>query len=321
MSDEKDIPAEENPKEQPPGELHSSYEPVSEIDKQNVKQIETLSLDNAEIIEIKNVKENMEVHKHPHHITHKKKWGEYLLEFFMLFLAVFLGFIAENIREHSVERNKEKEYIKSMVEDLETDSAFLELSVNKLIPYHLTWLDSTMHLLKMPDLKGKDRLVYQAFMIGTGWSYNFHPTERTLSQLHSEGYHLIRNKNAANSISQLEQQYKQFNLQIEPFVESMQNDIDLSAYLFADRVITDSISRTAMQNFSDAYTVQLKLEDIPALAVINTANKEGIKLYNDKLKKYSFYLQYGITGGHVVILREIKNTIQTLKKEYNLEDE
>ena len=25
--------------------------------------------------------ENMEVHKHPHHITHKKKWGEYLLEF------------------------------------------------------------------------------------------------------------------------------------------------------------------------------------------------------------------------------------------------
>jgi len=25
--------------------------------------------------------ENMEVHKHPHHLTHKKKWGEYLLEF------------------------------------------------------------------------------------------------------------------------------------------------------------------------------------------------------------------------------------------------
>ena len=21
---------------------------------------------------------NMEVHKHPHHVTHKKKWGEYL---------------------------------------------------------------------------------------------------------------------------------------------------------------------------------------------------------------------------------------------------
>jgi len=33
----------------------------------------------------------MEVQKHPHHVTHKKKWGEYLLEFFMLFLAVLPG--------------------------------------------------------------------------------------------------------------------------------------------------------------------------------------------------------------------------------------
>jgi hypothetical protein len=23
--------------------------------------------------------ENMEIHKHPHHITHKKKWAEYVL--------------------------------------------------------------------------------------------------------------------------------------------------------------------------------------------------------------------------------------------------
>ena len=35
--------------------------------------------------------ENMEVHKHPHHITHKKKWREYFLEFFMIFVAVFLA--------------------------------------------------------------------------------------------------------------------------------------------------------------------------------------------------------------------------------------
>ena len=60
----------------------------------------------------------MEVHKHPHHVTHKKKWGEYLLEFFILFLAVFLGFVAENIREQSVERHREKEFIQSFVEDL-----------------------------------------------------------------------------------------------------------------------------------------------------------------------------------------------------------
>jgi hypothetical protein len=30
----------------------------------------------------------MEVHKHPHHVTHKKKWGEYLLEFVMIFFLL-----------------------------------------------------------------------------------------------------------------------------------------------------------------------------------------------------------------------------------------
>jgi hypothetical protein len=49
----------------------------------------------------------MEVHKHPHHVMHKKKWNEYLLEFFMIFFAVFLGFLAENRREHIVEHRPE----------------------------------------------------------------------------------------------------------------------------------------------------------------------------------------------------------------------
>ena len=265
--------------------------------------------------------ENMEIHHHPD-IHHKpKKFKEYFLEFLMIFLAVTLGFFAESYREHLNDRSKEKEYIKSMVEDLKTDSSFLELSINKLIPYHLMWLDSTMHLLNIPDLLGKDKLVYQSFMIGTAWSYNFHPTERTLSQLHSAGYHLIRNKNASSSISQLEEQFKQFNSQIEPFVENMQNDIDISAYAFADRIVTDSISRTAMQSFSDDYSVQLKLSDIPESASIDIKKKEEIKLYNEKLKKYSFYLQYGIKGGHVVILRGVKKAISVLRKEYHLEND
>ena len=64
----------------------------------------------------------MEVHKHPHHVTHKKKWGEYLLEFLMLFLAVFLGFLVENFREHQVEHQKEKEYRVAFYQDLKTDT-------------------------------------------------------------------------------------------------------------------------------------------------------------------------------------------------------
>ncbi len=77
--------------------------------------------------------ENMEVHKHPHHVTHKKKWGEYLLEFLMLFLAVFLGFIAENQREHIVEHQREKKFARRLLSDLRQDSLFFESRIQLLV--------------------------------------------------------------------------------------------------------------------------------------------------------------------------------------------
>src|SRR6202049_2747859 len=74
--------------------------------------------------------ENMEVHKHPHHVTHKKKWGEYLLEFFMLFLAVTLGFIAENMRENAIEHEHAKKYDNLLIEDLTTDTVQLNTAAH-----------------------------------------------------------------------------------------------------------------------------------------------------------------------------------------------
>jgi len=258
----------------------------------------------------------MEVHHHAH--TARKKWTHYFWEFLMLFLAVFCGFLAEYQLEHVIEHQREKRYMKSMVEDLKKDSAFLALSLETLIPYHLQWLDSTVNLLQMPDIKSKDRLVYQAFMVATGWTYNFHPTDRTLSQLHSAGFHLIRNANATNAINQLERQYKILNTQTKPFLENLQNDLDISAWVFADRVVTDKIATTAFKNFSDA-SVELQLSDIPESATINVENKEGIKSYVEKLKKYGFYVQYVMKVGQVVLLREISKAIKVLKKEYHLD--
>ena len=70
----------------------------------------------------------MEVH-HPHHPTHKKKWSEYILEFFMLFVAVTLGFFAENIREHYVEKHKAIENVQNLYKDLKTDSVIFSYMV------------------------------------------------------------------------------------------------------------------------------------------------------------------------------------------------
>jgi hypothetical protein len=62
----------------------------------------------------------MEVH-HPHHPSHKKKWSEYILEFMMLFLAVSLGFLAENIREGYVEKERSHELAKMLESDVKDD--------------------------------------------------------------------------------------------------------------------------------------------------------------------------------------------------------
>ena len=60
----------------------------------------------------------MEVHHHSHH---PKKWKEYITEFLMLFLAVSLGFMAENIREHQIEKQREIAYLQNVHEDLKLD--------------------------------------------------------------------------------------------------------------------------------------------------------------------------------------------------------
>jgi hypothetical protein len=70
----------------------------------------------------------MEVHHHPH--TERKKWTHYLWEFLMLFLAVFCGFLAENFREHQVEKQRAKQYASTMLEDLKADNEALLSGIN-----------------------------------------------------------------------------------------------------------------------------------------------------------------------------------------------
>ena len=55
----------------------------------------------------------------------KREWTSYIKEFIMLFLAVFTGFLAENYRENLSDQQKEKEYIHSLVKDVELDIIYL----------------------------------------------------------------------------------------------------------------------------------------------------------------------------------------------------
>ena len=148
----------------------------------------------------------MEVHQHPHHITHKKKWGEYVLEFLMLFLAVFLGFLAENIRESSVERHQEREYMRLMVTDLKKDTANINTMVagNRLL---IIGLDSLLDLLSGPQ---RDKSVQRrTFVNSLKYTYYYMPiqfSELTLTQLKSSGgFRLIKDKKITSAILQYDQ--------------------------------------------------------------------------------------------------------------------
>jgi hypothetical protein len=154
--------------------------------------------------------ENMEIHKHPHHVTHKKKWGEYLLEFIMLFLAVFLGFSAENLRERIVEHNIEKEYIHSLVEDLKSDT----LQSNEiliLLNSRSAGVDSVITALASPGIIENSNNAYRLWSKNIGFA-DFISNDRTIQQLkNSGGLRLIRNKAVSDSIMNYDQIIRDFN--------------------------------------------------------------------------------------------------------------
>jgi hypothetical protein len=81
----------------------------------------------------------MEVHAHTH--TARKKWTHYLWEFLMLFLAVFCGFLAENQREHYIEKIRAKQYARSLVNDLKKDTMMVNRRIEEMKSSN-RWTDS-----------------------------------------------------------------------------------------------------------------------------------------------------------------------------------
>ncbi|NBT16395.1 MAG: hypothetical protein EBS95_08635 [Chitinophagia bacterium] len=65
----------------------------------------------------------MEVH-HPHHAP--KSWKGYITEFLMLFAAVSLGFLAENIREIYIEKERAHELLQSFMNDVNANVKSLD---------------------------------------------------------------------------------------------------------------------------------------------------------------------------------------------------
>src|SRR6185436_8239258 len=124
----------------------------------------------------------MEVHAHTH--SPRKKWTHYLCEFLMLFLAVFAGFLAENQREHSVEKKRAHQFLESMLVDVRTNMKNLDsLMVQDRII--MANHDSLVNWL-LADSATIDRAAFAGKM-GAVWVRNCLIRKETYEQMKSSG--------------------------------------------------------------------------------------------------------------------------------------
>ena len=302
MSEEKNIPPEEIPQEQPvniepTGEILSSPEPVTEVEQPL----------NPEILN--DLNDNMEVHKHPHHVTHKKKWAEYLLEFFMLFLAVFLGFLAENWREESVEHKREKQYMQSFIYDLQNDTANLNygfpLKVQRINAIDSVFLFFEEH----PDVIKIPGKVYRQ-MQRTLWDRHYRRNSTTIDQLkNAGGMRLIRKKNIADSIAAYDLQWQRAEFWRELYITNLEKGKG-----FVEKIINANDLLPKFRN-------NLTGNSLPAVITDSLT----IRINQVYLNEYLNFLNWQKTTtiqdnrGYQAIEQSAERLIDLIKKEYHLE--
>jgi len=194
--------------------------------------------------------ENMEIHaNHLHHAPGEKIW-HYFFEFLMLFLAVFCGFIAENWREQLKEHQREKEFIRSIVEDLKSDTLQSDKILVQLRSTN-TGIDSVLNALSSTEI------IENSNNANRLWTKNldiraFISNDRTIQQLKNSGeLRLIRNKAVSDRIMKYDQTVKNYYQQSN-FMYSALSDQHVYSQLF------DFISLKKNRNFPVPLTKQGK---------------------------------------------------------------
>jgi hypothetical protein len=143
----------------------------------------------------------MEVHHHPH--VEKKNFKEYFLEFLMIFLAVTMGFFAESLREHFVNKEREKQYIHSFYKDLQTDQKDLPVLIDAIERQQL------QPGVLLPPLFSKastttyaDSIYYFLRKVVRQQGIKAFVTDNTIEQIKNAGeMRLITNKQIADSLT------------------------------------------------------------------------------------------------------------------------
>jgi hypothetical protein len=252
----------------------------------------------------------MEVHHGHHHPN--KKLKEYFLEFCMLFLAVTLGFLAENLREHITERKREKEFIKSIVHDLKSDTSDIGTSSTRLLG-QVHKQDTLIILLpayKEGDTTNKKlyNLYFQSAANETQVKFNRNAIDQMLN---TGGTLLITRQRILDSIMYyvgftraVDDQGAYYKQAFNASFENSKNIFDLS-YMHVR--VKDDLSYTRIFNKDTAHFR------------LNDSRPEVLKRYTSDL-----IMQQNLCEGYLIDLKEAKKRatrlIALLQKEYKLDD-
>lgn len=256
----------------------------------------------------------MEVQKHPHHVMHKKKFGEYLLEFSMLFLAVFLGFVAENIRETISKHETERQLMEMMVEDLKSDNTRLDsaIIINQSISDKMDtmrWLVYGAIHSPLPDSSIKKMYYFFRF-----YSLNvrrYMGTPRTLNLFNkNDAFTSLRKQNVSDSIGEYFDLEARAQTQWEAFRTYQFSAYDVGETIFNDELLEKYIRREGENSF------MLSTQRFELM----TSETKTLLLYANKL-----YVAAGVYAGYISRLKLLKlraaSLVALIKKEYHFEDE
>jgi hypothetical protein len=250
----------------------------------------------------------MEVHHHPH--VEKKNFKEYFLEFLMIFLAVTLGFFAESLREHINEHAKSEQYIQSLVEDLESDTARLNdiigfdaekiAALSNMDPCY----DTVTNNLKATTCMGgliKFSKVNRPFLAN----------DRTITQLANAGGFRLLAKDDADSILSYEKMYREVH------------DFEVTIYQEAQDNVRNTLNELA--NFK----VVSPLENVSSLSGSDSGSSslsgpllfsDDRKLLNKWFNQLQLYLR--VTKAQSVLLNRLlgmaTNLINFYKSKHHL---
>ena len=246
----------------------------------------------------------MEVHAHTH--TPRKKWTHYFWEFLMLFLAVFCGFLAEYQLEHKIERDRGKQFMESLSNDLKADILHLKTIIDNKTKRQVL-LDSLMLLLNTPEyINMRNSIYYQAIQVSRRNPTQFTPNNGTMQQLkNSGGLRLIKKRNIADSIAR----YDVSTRNMEKF-----DEIETTIFIDYRSSASKFFNSLVFEKMLDEDNNVTRTTNNPELL---TYSKNDLDEINYKIHRLKF-TNRGSKRDAQRLLKQAENFLSVLKKEYHL---